>query len=113
MVKNVWLELGASRTCRMQESSLQNTLQVNTNALQVVNIDTEQLQVKIAADSTDADRILFIGCTNKPFADNVDMKELLNNFDEKVRSSLTRLRGSDERSTSEYFASPECLVLYS
>jgi len=41
-------------------------------------------QIKTGKESVDQDRILFIGCTNKPFADNMDTKELLNSFDEKV-----------------------------
>jgi len=41
-------------------------------------------QVKTGAESVDQDRILFIGTTNRPFADGVDTKELLAAFDEKI-----------------------------
>jgi SpoVK/Ycf46/Vps4 family AAA+-type ATPase len=41
-------------------------------------------QVKRGPEATDQDRILFIGCTSRPFDDLIDMKELMNAFDEKV-----------------------------
>eukprot|EP00397_Hematodinium_sp_SG-2012_P009376 GEMP01009459.1.p1 GENE.GEMP01009459.1~~GEMP01009459.1.p1 ORF type:complete len:837 (+),score=197.06 GEMP01009459.1:32-2542(+) len=41
-------------------------------------------QVKSGKESSEQDRILFIGCTSRPFADGVDTKELLNAFEEKV-----------------------------
>jgi len=41
-------------------------------------------QVKIGKESVEQDRILFIGATSRPYAENVDMKELLGAFDEKV-----------------------------
>mmetsp|Transcript_73145 Transcript_73145/g.169629 ORF Transcript_73145/g.169629 Transcript_73145/m.169629 type:complete len:852 (-) Transcript_73145:64-2619(-) len=41
-------------------------------------------QVKRGPEATEQDRILFIGCTSKPFAENVDTKELIASFDEKV-----------------------------
>lgn len=45
-------------------------------------------QLKTGAESTDADRVLFIGCTSKPFADGVDTNELIKSFDEKVYLSF-------------------------
>jgi SpoVK/Ycf46/Vps4 family AAA+-type ATPase len=41
-------------------------------------------QVKRGPEATEQDRILFIGSTSQPFADGVDMKELMKSFDEKV-----------------------------
>ncbi|KAF4688653.1 hypothetical protein FOZ60_002518 [Perkinsus olseni] len=41
-------------------------------------------QIKTGPDSTDQDRIVFIGCTSNPFGESVDTKELLAAFDEKV-----------------------------
>merc|ERR550514_2043787 len=41
-------------------------------------------QVKRGQEATEQDRILFIGCTSRPFDDSVDMKEITNSFDEKV-----------------------------
>jgi len=41
-------------------------------------------QVKKGPDSTEQDRILFIGCTSRPFDETVDRKELMASFDEKV-----------------------------
>merc|ERR1719291_507519 len=41
-------------------------------------------QVKRGPEATEQDRILFIGCTSKPYAEGVNMKELVAAFDEKV-----------------------------
>jgi len=41
-------------------------------------------QVKRGPEATEQDRILFIGCTSKPYPDTVDHKELIAAFDEKV-----------------------------
>merc|ERR550514_2593482 len=41
-------------------------------------------QIKTGPESTEQDRILFIGCTSKPYADTVNTKALIDNFDEKV-----------------------------
>lgn len=41
-------------------------------------------QVKTGPECCEQDRILFIGTTSRPFDDNIDMKELLGSFDEKV-----------------------------
>merc|ERR1719473_2452233 len=41
-------------------------------------------QVKRGHESTEQDRILFIGCTSKPFDEGVDQKDLIAKFDEKV-----------------------------
>mmetsp|Transcript_44441 Transcript_44441/g.95827 ORF Transcript_44441/g.95827 Transcript_44441/m.95827 type:complete len:850 (-) Transcript_44441:163-2712(-) len=41
-------------------------------------------QVKVGTDATEQDRVLFIGCTSRPFDDNVDKKELLAAFEVKV-----------------------------
>merc|ERR1712139_168557 len=41
-------------------------------------------QVKTGPESTEQDRILFIGCTSKPYADSVNTKALMDSFDEKV-----------------------------
>lgn len=41
-------------------------------------------QVKRGPEATEQDRILFIGCTSRPFDDTVNTKELMAAFDEKV-----------------------------
>merc|ERR1719487_1225286 len=41
-------------------------------------------QVKTGPESTEQDRILFIGSTSKPFGEGVDQRELIASFDEKV-----------------------------
>lgn len=41
-------------------------------------------QVKRGPEATEQDRILFIGSTSKPYDENIDMKELMASFDEKV-----------------------------
>lgn len=41
-------------------------------------------QIKRGAESTEQDRILFIGCTSRPFEENVNTAELMKSFDEKV-----------------------------
>eukprot|EP00927_Polykrikos_kofoidii_P073274 TRINITY_DN6931_c0_g2_i1.p1 TRINITY_DN6931_c0_g2~~TRINITY_DN6931_c0_g2_i1.p1 ORF type:complete len:859 (+),score=195.27 TRINITY_DN6931_c0_g2_i1:130-2706(+) len=41
-------------------------------------------QVKRGPESTEQDRILFIGCSSKPYVETVDSKELLLAFDEKI-----------------------------
>jgi len=41
-------------------------------------------QVKRGPEATEQDRILFIGAMSKPFDENIDSKELLSAFDEKV-----------------------------
>eukprot|EP00401_Gymnodinium_catenatum_P083275 CAMPEP_0117501452 /NCGR_PEP_ID=MMETSP0784-20121206/23305_1 /TAXON_ID=39447 /ORGANISM="" /LENGTH=861 /DNA_ID=CAMNT_0005296705 /DNA_START=118 /DNA_END=2703 /DNA_ORIENTATION=- len=41
-------------------------------------------EVKRGPESTEQDRILFIGCTSKPYEDTVDIEELRKAFDEKV-----------------------------
>jgi len=41
-------------------------------------------QIKRGAESTEQDRILFIGCTSRPFDDGCNTGELIKAFDEKV-----------------------------
>jgi len=41
-------------------------------------------QIKRGAESTEQDRILFIGCTNRPFDESVNAGEMIKSFDEKV-----------------------------
>merc|ERR1740130_16413 len=41
-------------------------------------------QIKTGVDSTNEDRILFVGNTAKPFEEGVNMRELCENFDFKV-----------------------------
>merc|ERR1719408_1235623 len=41
-------------------------------------------QIKRGADSSEQDRILFIGATSRPFEENVNTGELIKAFDEKV-----------------------------
>jgi len=48
------------------------------------DLQTAIEQVKVGEESTEQDRILFIGCTSEPFADGVDKAGLLQAFDEMV-----------------------------
>jgi len=41
-------------------------------------------QIKTGAESTNGDRVLFVGCTSKPHGEGVDMKSLKDIFDEFV-----------------------------
>ncbi|CAD7971149.1 unnamed protein product [Amoebophrya sp. A120] len=45
-------------------------------------------QIKTGADSTNGDRVLFVGCTSKPHGEGVDLKGLKDIFDEFVYLSF-------------------------
>ncbi|CAD7956861.1 unnamed protein product [Amoebophrya sp. A25] len=45
-------------------------------------------QIKTGADSTNGDRVLFVGCTSKPHGEGVDVKGLKDIFDEFVYLSF-------------------------